>query len=149
MSDPAALWHACCDGTATPNPGRIGVGVVVLAPDGSRHEASRSLGRHGCNNEAELLAIAQTLTLAAAAGARRLVVSSDSRMAIDHLLGRETTAIPRLLTLLEQLRLQMLGFDAVALQWIPRHRNAQADKLARAALGLPEKQTKTRQRKRR
>lgn len=149
MSDPATRWHASCDGTATPNPGRIGVGVLLVAPDGTCHEISRPLGRHGCNNEAELLAISQTLTLAAEAGARHLTVCSDSRMAIDHLLGRERTHIPRLVALLEQLQAQMHGFEVVDLQWMPRHRNARADKLARTALGLPEKPVKTRQRKRR
>ena len=30
-------WVAYCDGSAVPNPGRIGLGAVLTEPDGTRH----------------------------------------------------------------------------------------------------------------
>ena len=129
-------WQAWVDGTAAPNPGRIGLGLLLVSPDGERRERSHAAGRSGCNNEAELRAIWAALEAAEAAGARRLTVHSDSRFAVDCLSGRDDTAVPRLAELLAATRAAIGRFEAVTLAWLPRHRNAEADRLARAALGL-------------
>jgi ribonuclease HI len=41
--------------------------------------------------------------------------------------------IARLATLFEAARAQMQDFDELVLQWVPRHRNTEADALARMA----------------
>ena len=41
----------------TKNPGKIGIGVLLVAPDGRREEKSFLLNCTGCNNEAELHAL--------------------------------------------------------------------------------------------
>lgn len=56
----AQPWIAYCDGSAVPNPGRIGLGAVVIAPDGIRHLLSMATDSRGCNDEAE----ARTLRVA-------------------------------------------------------------------------------------
>ena len=53
----SAPWIIYCDGSAVPNPGRMGLGAVVTAPDGSRHPISITAEGRGCNNEAELRAL--------------------------------------------------------------------------------------------
>ena len=58
-------WLLHCDGTATPNPGRLGIGAVVVDDggdgiDGRRIEISRDLQRFGDNNEAEIEAVIAT-----------------------------------------------------------------------------------------
>src|SRR5690606_15707159 len=52
-----ATWLIHCDGSALPNPGRMGLGAVIVAPDGSRQTLSVDTHSTGCNNEAELRAV--------------------------------------------------------------------------------------------
>ena len=47
--------------------------------------------------------------------------------------------LPRLRALLDVIGRQLTGFTLVHLHWIPRHLNHDADRLSRAALGLPDK----------
>lgn len=135
IADPS-LWRASVDGSALPNPGKIGLGVVLHSPDGRCFEYASQVKESGCNNEAELYALCEALRLAHDAGARRLVVSGDSDFVVQHLQGTATTAILRLQALLQQARELMATFDMVRLVWVPRHRNADANRLARGALGL-------------
>lgn len=131
-------WQAWFDGAALPNPGRIALGVVLISPDGHRLEKSALAGATGCNNEAELLALCAALELAHGAGARRLEVHGDSDFAVRHVAGLDATAVPRLTSLIERARQWLPRFEAMRLVWIPRHRNGEANRLCRLALGLPD-----------
>ena len=132
-------WEAWFDGTAVPNPGRMGIGILLIAPDGEHREISTPLGKTGCNNEAELHALAATLELAQRLGTQQLYINSDSRFVVDCLTGLDSTEIEPLATLVAQIRQQMACFTAIVLRWLPRHRNTEADALARGALGMPPK----------
>ncbi len=122
-----------------PNPGRMGMGVVLRAPDGSRHMFSQASHAAGCNNEAELRALLLALRELQARGATALLVHSDSSILVEQLGGAPARPIGRLQELFAQARILLQTFGQVQLQWIPRHRNTQADALARAALGLAPK----------
>ena len=135
--DAENYWQAWFDGAALPNPGKIGVGVVLLAPDGRREEKSVLLNCSGCNNEAELHALCAALEMAAAVGARRLLLRGDSDVALSYVRGPDQTQIVRLSLLVGVARDWLLRFEEVQLLWIPRHRNREADRLSRRALGLP------------
>lgn len=130
-------WQAWFDGSALPNPGKIGIGVLLLAPDGRCSEKSLLLNASGCNNEAELHALCAALEMAAAAGARRLLLRGDSDVALRYVRGPDSTQVARLLALIAVAREWMGRFEDVQLAWIPRHRNTVADRLSRQALGLP------------
>lgn len=136
---PPAPAHHCCiyiDGSALPNPGAMSLGVVLLLPDGTRHTLSQNLQRRGCNNEAELLALMAALALARSFCARHLTVRTDSSVLVEQLGPpgpKPAKPIERLLPLFEQARALMAQFDEIVLQWLPRHRNTEADALARAA----------------
>lgn len=149
MNAHAPHWQAWVDGTAAPNPGRIGIGLLLVSPDGLCQEHSRATGRCGCNNEAEVRAIAAALEAAAIVGARRLTIHSDSRFAIDCLTGLDTTGIPRLAQLLDSARTAIARFEQITLVWLPRHRNTGADALARASLGLAAKSATPKKNRRR
>ena len=149
MSETAPHWQAWVDGTASPNPGRLGVGLVLIAPDGERRELARPLGRNGCNNSAELLAIVEALTEARRSGAQRLTIHSDSRFAVDCLNRRDDTEVPALASLLAETRQTLAGVAMVEIAWLPRHRNVDADRLARGAVGLAPKPVAKAKRKRR
>jgi ribonuclease HI len=120
-----------------PNPGKIGIGVVLVAPDGRCEEKSALLSASGCNNEAELHALCAALDMAAAAGARKLLLRGDSDVALRYVRGPDSTQIARLCLLVAAARERLRRFDEVQLLWIPRRRNGDADRLSRQALGLP------------
>ena len=140
--------HHCCiyiDGSALPNPGAMSLGAVLTLPNGSRHELSHNLRRSGCNNEAELLALLAALHQARELGQTHLTVRTDSSVLVEQLgpacapptvPARPIRPIVRLQPLFEQARAQMHSFAELQLQWLPRHRNTEADALARAAHAL-------------
>ena len=139
--------HHCCihiDGSSLPNPGPMSLGVVLQMPDGVQHTLSKNLHRSGCNNEAELLALMAALHKAHELGARQLTVRTDSSVLVEQLGPPRTKSakpakpIIRLQSLFAQARAQMQQFDELQLQWLPRHRNTEADALARAAHSAPD-----------
>ncbi|CAB1368103.1 ribonuclease HI family protein [Denitratisoma oestradiolicum] len=139
MNEERPHWQLWVDGTALPNPGRIGVGIVLIDPDGWRETHAIPLGRQGCNNEAELHALCAGLDRARAAGADHLEIISDSDFVVQHVRGRQTTGVSRLIPLIEAARGKMDHFLSADLCWVPRHRIQEADKLARQSLGLQAK----------
>lgn len=138
-SHDSAEWQIWFDGSAYPNPGRLGLGAVLRGPEGQYIELSSTAHGPGCNNEAELLALEQAVRVALEAGARQLVAHGDSDFVVRHLNGDAHTDIARLRAIIERLRARLSDFVAVRLKWVPRHRNPDADRLSRAALGLPDK----------
>lgn len=76
--------------------------------------------------------------MAFAAGARDLLVRGDSDVALRYVRGPDRTGIARLQVLIEGARDRLRRFDDVQLIWVPRHRNSDADRLSRQALGLTE-----------
>jgi ribonuclease HI len=133
-------WVIYCDGSAVPNPGRMGLGAVLIEPDGTRHTLSQASHSTGCNNEAELRAVMVALQSLQARGATALQVYSDNSVLVAQLAQAGSKPIERLSALFNEARALLGSFQDVRLQWIPSHRNAQADELARAALGLPPRQ---------
>jgi ribonuclease HI len=132
-------WQAWFDGSALPNPGRMGIGLVLQSPEGTRCERAFVARESGCNNEAELHALCALLELAREQGVKRLCICGDSDIAVKYASGAGTTRIQRLLMLVQRAQLLMAGFEEVELRWVPRHRNGSADRLSRQALGLQEK----------
>jgi len=117
----------------------MGLGAVIEAPDGRILHLSCAGPGHGCNNEAEIRAVIEAMTLARAHGAQRLRIQSDNSILIDQLRHTESPPLARLHPLILEARAQSLGFEAIEWVWVPRHRNREADALARAALGLQPK----------
>ena len=117
----------------------MGLGAVLAAPDGSRYMLSQAAPGKGCNNEAELRALMAALSALQLHGALSLLVYSDSSVLVDQLVAgtKACRPIARLALLFDQARAMLGSFDDVSLRWIPRHRNGEADALARAGLGLP------------
>ena len=134
VSVPAHLWVIYCDGSAMPNPGRMG--AVLTEPNGTRHTLSQATPTKGCNNEAELRALMAALQELQRRGARALLVYCDNSILVEQLGSADAKPIARLACLFQEARVLLESFDHARLHWIPRHRNGQADALARAALGI-------------
>lgn len=138
MSD-VSLWQLACDGSAVPNPGRQGLGAVLVSPEGERHVRTMVWPTSGCNNEAELRALMLGLAMARVHGARDLRVQTDSSLLVEQLADGRTPTIHRLMPLLQEASEALAAFDRVQWLWVPRHRNAEADALARGVHGLSPK----------
>jgi ribonuclease HI len=122
-----AGWTGWFDGSACPNPGRIGLGARLRGPDGCVTEFSLD-GGHGDSNQAEYMALLVLLNAALAQQPDQLLVYGDSRIIIDDVTGRHCVASldderQHALALLAQL-------GPVRFCWIPRWRNAAADALS-------------------
>lgn len=139
-----APWVANCDGGAWPNPGAMAIGAVLTSPSGEVHRLSQRLSGSGCNNEAEWRATVAALGFALRHGAQSLHLHTDSTQVRDHLSQPNTPALPPALQgWVDEARALASGLAHFTVQWVPRHRNAQADALAREALGLPPKAVRT------
>lgn len=132
-------WVVYCDGSAVPNPGRIGLGAVLTEPDGTRHTLSQAAHEHGCNNEAELRAVLAALRELKLRGADTLLLHCDNSVVVEQVGSGTAKPIARLASLFDEARALLHSFDQATVVWIPRHRNTEADALARAALGIAQK----------
>lgn len=133
-------WRGWFDGSAHPNPGRIGIGALLCGPAGERIEISRRAG-YGNSGEAEYLALGALLDAAVQAGARDLLLHGDSQVVIDDVnRAARTAAAGGGATGLEAHRARVLALmgvlGTVTLRWVPRHRNGDADRLSQRAIEL-------------
>lgn len=135
----ADFWTVHCDGSAVPNPGRMGLGVVMTDPHGQRHSFSQATQTVGCNNEAELRALMAALGALKSRGVTKLCAYSDNSVLVQQLTDARSKPIARLAALFDEARALLSSFEQASLRWIPRHRNVEADALAREAMGLPIK----------
>ena len=128
-----SAWHAWFDGSAHPNPGRIGIGVLLSGPAGQRIEISRRAG-HGSSGDAEYLALIAALEKAVELGVPELLVYGDSQVVVqDVLLSPQSGA-----RALEEHRARvgqlMAALVQVHVRWVPRHKNGEADRLSQQAI---------------
>ena len=128
-------WRAWFDGSAHPNPGRCGIGALLLAPDGARTEIARGAG-YGNSSEAEYQALLAVLQAAAHAGAGPLTVYGDSRVVIDDMNGPLYDAAPALAAWRAQAQAVLAQLGRVDLRWVPRHKNLDADALSQQGVRM-------------
>ncbi|BBY15326.1 bifunctional RNase H/acid phosphatase [Mycolicibacterium litorale] len=123
------------DGGSRGNPGPAGYGSVVWSADRSSvlAESKQSIGR-ATNNVAEYRGLIAGLEEAANVGATEVAVSMDSKLVVEQMAGRWKVKHPDLVPLHEQARSLARRFDRVTYAWIPRARNAHADRLANEAM---------------
>lgn len=132
--EPAPLaWRAWFDGSAHPNPGRLGIGALLCGPDGQRMEISRRAG-HGNSGEAEYLALIALLEAAAPLGMAQLVVYGDSQVVINDVNLAHAAGAKGLEDMRARVGELLARLPDVSLRWIPRHRNGEADRLSQLAI---------------
>jgi len=127
---PPSAWRAWFDGSARPNPGRCGIGALLLGPAGERIELSRDVG-HGNSSEAEYRALIALLEAALAAGAHDLAIHGDSRVVLDDV--NAAAGAPALASYRLRAQALLARIDGVRLRWVPRHKNGAADALSQQA----------------
>jgi ribonuclease HI len=124
------------DGGSRGNPGPAGYGAVVrdAATGEVLAEVSDSLGR-ATNNVAEYSGLIAGLT--AAAGIARgadVEVRMDSKLVVEQMSGRWQIKHPDMRPLAAKARQAAAALGRVSYTWVPRSRNAHADRLANQAM---------------
>jgi ribonuclease HI len=119
-------WRGWFDGSAHPNPGRCGIGAILLGPASERIEIAEPAG-YGNSSEAEYLALIALLEAAVSAQAHGLTIYGDSRVVIDDMHVQAAQSLRHLHAAAHALLAQLTD---VRLRWIPRHKNGAADALS-------------------
>jgi len=135
VSASPAAWHAWFDGSAHPNPGRIGIGALLQGPLGERVEISRRAG-HGSSGDAEYLALIALLEAAVEMQLPELLVYGDSQVVVQDVLLAAEYGAKGLEQHRERAGALMARLAQVNVRWIPRHRNGEADRLSQQAAQL-------------
>lgn len=134
---PVTPWRAWFDGSAHPNPGRCGIGGLLTGPAAQRVEISRPAG-YGNSSEAEYHALIAVLQAAVRAGASGLTIYGDSQVVINDVGAEAKGQAPALRELRAAAVALMAQLNDVALRWIPRHKNPEADALSQRAVAAWE-----------
>ncbi|WP_051293733.1 ribonuclease HI family protein [Pseudoduganella violaceinigra] len=128
-----AAWHAWFDGSAHPNPGRIGIGVLLSGPGGERVEISRRAGS-GTSGDAEYLALIAALEKAVELKVPELLVYGDSQVVVQDVLVSPAAGAKALEEHRARVGQLMAALAQVHVRWVPRHRNGDADRLSQQAI---------------
>lgn len=122
------------DGLSKNNPGPAAIGAILKDTRGKVvATVSKAIGV-ATNNEAEYRAIVAALEKALKLGAEQVELRSDSELVVNQLNGRYKIKSTALRPFYLQVA-QLLGqFEKVAVTYVPREQNTEADKLANQAL---------------
>jgi ribonuclease HI len=127
------------DGCCAPNPGEMGVGVVVYNEDNDIViELSRRCG-FGTNNQAEYNALIMGLEELLKIYNGPLTVQGDSELVINQMRGDWGTKNKKLVPLYNRAKYLEDKFQQIDYKYIPRTENKEADILSAQALGIDQK----------
>lgn len=125
---------AYIDGGARGNPGPAGFGVRIESPDGRLvEEFGESIGV-ATNNVAEYRGLLAALEWARSRGYSNVHVRSDSLLLVQQMLGNYKVRNAGLRPLHAKARLLAHEIGTVTFEHVGREKNAQADRLANAAM---------------
>jgi ribonuclease HI len=124
------------DGCANPNPGEMGIGVVVWNDNDEKiMEISEKAGQ-GTNNKAEYHALIRGMEELSKIYSGILMVLGDSQLVIHQLNGQWRVKKEDLVPLYERVLELEKKFEKVSFQWVDRDENKDADALSAKAVGL-------------
>lgn len=122
------------DGACSGNPGKMGVGAVIIKDGKVISEISEAIGE-GTNNIAEYTAVIRALEEAKKIGVDEATIRSDSLLLISQLRGEYKVKAPHL----RELRRKILKISegmTLHFEHVPREENSYADNLSKKAIGL-------------
>ncbi len=122
------------DGAARGNPGPAAIGAIIWDDRGRLITClSQRIGT-ATNNQAEYGAIIAALEKAIRLGARHVDVNSDSELMVRQIRGEYRVRNLALRPLYERVRELQGRLEGFSVVHVPREQNADADRLANAAL---------------
>jgi len=122
------------DGASKGNPGPMGVGVVLIEDGRVVDTISERLVAEGTNNIAEYTALLRGIQKARELGWKQFRIEGDSELIIKQVKGIYRVRTRHLKERYDQVKLELSKIDSYDLRWIPRERNAEADRLSKEAL---------------
>ncbi|XP_073138783.1 uncharacterized protein [Henckelia pumila] len=128
------VWRIFVDGASSLE--GSGVGVFLISPTQEKTKVAIRLSSFKSNNEAEYEAIISGLKLAREAGARHVIVYSDSQLVVQQVQGTFSIREKRLQEYVGLIKQQGEEFSSWSIEQIPREHNVEADALARVASSL-------------
>ena len=126
------------DGAAIPNPGPMGIGVVLFENDNVIEQISEKLTEVGTNNVAEYSALTRGLQRAFNLNWNDIIVEGDSLLVVKQINGEWKVKKDSLKLLHSHAKELMKQFNSVKIVKIPGEINSLADHLACKALGFDE-----------
>ncbi len=126
------------DGGAVPNPGAMGIGIVLIENDDVIKEISEKLDGTGTNNIAEYTALSKGVSKALELGWTDVTIEGDSELIINQVKGLCMVNDEKLKVLHKKVLDKLSNFDSWKLRHIPREDNFLADELASKALEITE-----------
>jgi ribonuclease HI len=122
------------DGLSKNNPGPAAIGAILKDTCGKIVATiSQAIGV-ATNNEAEYRAIVTALEKALKLGAKQIELRSDSELVVNQLNGRYKIKSTALRPFYLQTAKLLGQFEKVAVVYVPREQNTEADRLANEAL---------------
>jgi ribonuclease HI len=124
------------DGACEPNPGEMGIGVVVYNEDSKNVlELSERCG-YGTNIKAEYMAIIRGFEELSKNYNGKLLVQGDLELAIKQLKNEWKVKQKDIIPLYKKVKQLEGKFESVEYEWNKREENKKADKLSAKSLGL-------------
>lgn len=121
------------DGACSGNPGPAAIGVVIKENGDVVAEMSKSIG-HATNNIAEYMAVIYALQEALIRRADQVVLSTDSELLYNQVVGVYAVKNPNIQPLFDQVKHLAKGFKNLTMRHVPREQNKEADFLAKKAI---------------
>ncbi|XP_019433940.1 PREDICTED: uncharacterized protein LOC109340679 [Lupinus angustifolius] len=115
------------------NPRGSGAGILLEDGQGVTFEHSLTFTFPTSNNQAEYEACIAGLQLAKEVGAHKVLICSDSQLAVSQITGAYQTKDTLLGKYLLKVKELMADFDEATIQHVPRESNARADILSKLA----------------
>ncbi|KAL0313645.1 UNVERIFIED_CONTAM: Transposon Tf2-12 polyprotein [Sesamum radiatum] len=112
-------------------------GVVLESPQGDKFEYAIKLEHPSSNNEAEYEAFLAGGELALAAGARKIVIYSDSQLVVNQVRGSYEARDEKMAKYFMKAKNLLDKFEEASVVQVSRTDNAAADQLARLASSMP------------
>ncbi|CAL0314908.1 unnamed protein product [Lupinus luteus] len=125
------LWTIYVDGSS--NPKGSGAGVLLEDGQGVTIEHSLTFTFQTSNNQAEYEACIAGLQLAKEVGAQKILICSDSQLAVSQITGTYQVKDPLLGKYLIKVKELMANFVEATIQHVPRENNTRADILSKLA----------------
>ncbi len=122
------------DGGAVPNPGEMGIGIVLIENNKVIKKISEKLDGKGTSNIAEYTALSKGVSNALGLGWTDVVIEGDSKLVISQVTGLWRVNDEKLKPLHKKVKEKLSNFDSYELRHIPREDNSLADELASKAL---------------
>lgn len=124
-----------CDGACSGNPGKSGIGVVILFRGNKENELriSEYIGE-ATNNIAEYTSLLKGLTEADSSGVKKVKVFMDSELVVKQIKGDYKVRNENLKLLWIKAKKLIDKFDKFEISHVRRELNGEADSLARSAV---------------